>query len=154
MEINEHNYQVANEAIKNILYMYVDLIESYSGFGHGIETGDFDPYSYLSLIDTTINEPEGYTFGINANLLKTGSAIALLCMLSDSWDEFETCNSDWDILNDTKKAFIENRFKHMPDIHQAFELGFGESEDEFRKQLRIVYENHVVEYFKYLLGNC
>ena len=39
-ELNEENYSVAINAICDILYMYYDLVESYKGFGHNIETGN------------------------------------------------------------------------------------------------------------------
>lgn len=154
MEITEDNYQLANDAIRSILFMYVDLIESYNGFGHNIDTGNITPATYLELIDAPVIEREGYILGVNTELMQQGSAIALLCMLSDAWDEHETWDTGWDILNLTKNALIDKRFQHMPAIEKAFKLGFSSSENKFREQLKHVYNNHVINYFKDILQSC
>ena len=83
-EINEENYHTAIAAIRDILYMYYDLATGYEGFGHNIETGSFDPIFFA---DCYLFEPEGYTFGIDVNILHEGSAVAILCKFSDYWDE-------------------------------------------------------------------
>ena len=133
MDITEENYQKAYDAIRDILFMYVDLVESYGGFGHNIERGRFSP---LEFVDAPIIEPEGYTFGIDVPLLQSGSAIALLCELSDAWDDYETWDvKSWPLMPLIKEANEAGRFSHLPEIQEAFNFGLGDSESAFRDQL-------------------
>ncbi len=152
MNITEDNYQAAYDAIRDILYMYVDLVESYEGFGHNIERGKFSP---LEFVDAPVMEPDGYTFGIDILLLQSGSAIALLCELSDAWDEYETWEvKSWPLIPLIKDAYEADRFNHLPEIQKAFNLALGTDEDEFRKQLERVYKKYVCGYFSKLAKNC
>ncbi len=152
MDITTDNYHEATDAIRDILYMYVDLVESYEGFGHNIETGN---YKALDFIDARVIEPEGYTFAIDETLLFPGAAISLLCSLSDAWDEYETWDvKHWPLMHEIRQAYEANRFSHMPDIEKAIELGFGNSEDKFREQLKVVYKVHVCSYFERIAKCC
>ena len=152
MTITSDNYQIANDATRDILYMYVDLIESYGGFGHNINTGSFDP---LSFIDVDVIEPEGASLEIDVAFLQSGSSIALLCALSDAWDEYDTWNvKHWSLMTEIKKAFEGKRFTHLLEINKAIELGFGKDEVAFREQLEVVYRKYVCAYFHELLESC
>ncbi|MEM6611323.1 MAG: hypothetical protein AAF652_03540 [Cyanobacteria bacterium P01_C01_bin.72] len=113
MNITEDNYQKAYDAIRDILYMYVDMIDSYEGFGHNIERGKFSP---LDFVDALVLESKGYTFGIDILLLQSGSAIALLCELSDMWDEYPTQLESWQLTSPIKSANEAGRFAHLPEI--------------------------------------
>jgi hypothetical protein len=42
----------------------------------------------------------------------------------------------------------------MPDIEKAIELGFGNNENEFREQLKVVYKAHVCSYFEKITKYC
>lgn len=151
MNITENNYQVAYDAIRDILFLFVDMIESYEGFGHNVGRGKFKA---LDFIDAQIIEPEGYTFSIDSSLLCSGSAIALLCELSDAWDEYETWDvNGWPSIHDIKKANEEGRFNCIPEIQKAVSLGFGRSEEAFREQLAKVYKIYVRGYFNRLVEN-
>lgn len=152
MTITEDNYQEAFDAIRDILYMYVDLIESYKGFGHNIDRGKFSP---LEFVDAPVMEPAGYTFGIDIPLLQSGSAIALLCELSDAWDEYETWEAkSWPLIPEIKEANEAGRFSHLPEIQEAFNLAFGTDEKTFREQLERVHNKYVCGYFSKLAKNC
>ena len=148
MDINTDNLESANDAIRDILFMYVDLVVSYEGFGHNLERGKFRA---LDFIDARVVEPEGYTFAIDETLLFPGAAISLLCDISDAWDEYETWDvKHWPRINEIKQAYEANRFSHMPDIEKALEFGFGDNEEEFRAQLELIYKAHVCAYFEKL----
>lgn len=152
MEITPDNVKHAREAIKDILFMYVDLIQSYGGFGHNIATGRFRA---IELIDVGLYEERDYdSFKVDISLLQAGSAISLLCKLSDAWDE----NGSWNVgtlpFVDTKRAYEAGRFDHLPEIHKAFSLGFGSNEEAFRNQLAKVYRQHVCGYFSNLTMSC
>jgi hypothetical protein len=152
MDITTVNYQEAYDAIRDILFMYVDLVESYEGIGHNVRRGDFKALDY---IDARVVEPEGYTFNIDETLLLPGAAISLLCELSDAWAEFETWDvKRWPLIYETKLAYEANRFSHLPDIEKAVALSFGSNQEAFREQLKLVYEAHVCSYFKRLTKCC
>ncbi len=147
-EINQENYSVAINAIRDILYMFYDLSESYEGFGHNIEIGSFDPIFFA---DCYVFEPQGITFGIDVNVLHEGSAVAILCKLSDYWDEHGTTPED-EFFSEVKRILAEGRLDHLPLAEQAVKLAF-ENEEKFRDLLGEAYEKYVVQFFKRLAGN-
>lgn len=128
------------QARQDILAMYADLVRSYGGFGHNINVGNFDVFR---LLDGPILEKAE----IDVNFLRSGAAIALLCLLSDAWNEYKTADVPaWPIIPKIKTAYKAGKFDCIPEIKKAFELGFGNSETLFREQLRLVYEKFVVGY--------
>jgi hypothetical protein len=141
-EINEENYMVAISAIRDILYMYYDLVESYNGFGHNIDTGNFDPIFFA---DCYLFEREGISFGIDVNILHEGSAVAILCKLSDYWDENDTLPKDKFIL-EVERLLSENRVDHLPLAEQAIKEAF-QDEESFRDLLDKVYKSYVLQRF-------
>lgn len=152
MKITTNNVHEAENAIRDILYMYYDLVKSYRGFGHNIDCGKFSPLNY---IDAVLEEPEGYTFAIDLELLQIGSAVALLCDLVNMWDEFETSDVQvWPIIGQIKTALISGRFGHLPELQKAIELGLGNSEEAFRKEISSIYQKHVCGYFKRMKNQC
>lgn len=144
-EINEENYAVASKAIRDILYMYYDLITSYKGFGHNIETGSFDPVFFA---DCYLFEPKGYTFGIDVSILHEGSAVAIVCMFSDYWDEHGVA-PEGEFAVEVKRLLSEGRLNHLPLAEEVIGSAF-EGEQEFRDLLDEVYERYVVQFFKKL----
>lgn len=161
MEITKSNSVVARQALRDILFMYVDLIKSYGGFGHNIETGGFEALAFL---DAVVVEPPGYSFDLDAELLHRGSSIAILCGLSDIRDDHDewqaTLCPGWEDeeqrfdkqAQGTWKALQSGRLAHLPaDLQRAVALGFEADDDAFRKQLKVVYQEHVVGYFRNLL---
>jgi hypothetical protein len=147
MDITDSTLVYAEAALRDILFLYVDMVGSYGGFGHNLDTGAFSP---LEFIDSKVLPPEGYTFGIDEELLHAGSSIALLCSISDCWDEQDSVNLGWPIIQGAKVAFDAGRFQHLPEIEKAFELGFASDESPFREQLKKVYERYVRSYFSKL----
>jgi hypothetical protein len=123
------------------------MVSSYGGFGHNLETGRFSP---LEFIDSKMLPPPGYTLEIDEALLHEGSAIAILCTISDCWDEQESVNFNWLSIKNAKEAFDAGRFNHLPEIKKALSFGFGGDETVFREHLETVYKNHVLTYFKKL----
>jgi len=150
MDITNDTLRYAQDAIREILYLYVDMVTEYGGFGHRLETGRFSPFAF---IDAKVLPPPGYVFGLDEALLHAGSAIAILCTLSDCWDEEESVSFSWPVIKAAKEAFDAGRFDHLPEIKLAFSLGFGSDFAAFTKQLEVVYQNHVLAYFR-SLGNA
>ena len=152
MNITLDNYQEAHGALRAIFMMYWDLINSYNGFGHNIETGTFKAVEF---IDCEITEKPGYALGLDKELLQTGAAIAILCGLSDAWDEQETWDVKWPLIQQAKLAFDGGKFRNYPEIQKGFELGFSVSitDGKFYRQLKTIYEKYVIGYFERLLAN-
>jgi len=152
MKITTDNVHEAENAIRDILYMYHDLVRSYKGFGHNIDCGKFNPLNY---IDAVLEEPEGYKFGIDLELLQNGCAVALLCDLVNMWDEFETSDVQaWPIIGQIKTAIASGRLVHMPELKKAIELGLANSEEAFREEIIIIYQKHVCGYFNHMKNQC
>lgn len=85
--ITRENYSEALDAIGDILLLHVDMAEPYSGFGHAADINvRFDP---LKFVDAELINPAGYAPLVDLGLLRTGSAVAILCSLYDEWCEFE-----------------------------------------------------------------
>jgi hypothetical protein len=83
MLINHSNYLKAEDAIRDILMMYVDLVDATAGFGHNADVYiRFDPLEY---VDAAIEGDEYHYLDID--LLRSGSAIAILCGFYDLWLE-------------------------------------------------------------------
>jgi hypothetical protein len=147
-EINEENYLVAISAIRDILYMYYDLVESYNGFGHNINTGEFDPIFFA---DCYLFEREGMTLGIDVNILHEGSTVAILCKLSDYRDESGVL-PDNEFVSQVRRTLSEGRLDHLPLAERAIKEAF-ENEENFRGLLGEIYENYVVGQFRKLSGH-
>jgi hypothetical protein len=142
------------ESIRHVLFMYRDIIESYRGFGHGIDTGlgRFDAPALINLPETL--SPDDPIRPEDLELLRIGAAIALLCDVSDAWDETgHAAEEDGSRLKAARDALRNGKLDAFPDIAKAFELGFGPDETAFREQLAVVYQRHIIGYFAQLIGN-
>jgi hypothetical protein len=140
-EINEENYKSAISAIRDILYMYYDLVES-EGFFHGTDTGSFDPLAYA---DCYLSEP----LGIDVGILHEGATVAILCRLYDYWDEIGELPEHDQLVNEVRRMLPKGRFDHLPLAERAITAAFRD-EDEFWNLLPQVYKDYVVERFKKL----
>ena len=79
--IGNDNHEEAADAIRDILMMYVDMAASYSGFGHAVDVHiRFDP---LRFVDAQVDG----NACLDLDLLRAGSAIAILCQFYDLWSE-------------------------------------------------------------------
>jgi hypothetical protein len=147
MDITVETLPYAQAAIRDILYLYVDMVESYGGFGHNLDTGTFSPAEF---VNSKVITPDGYTLGLDEELLHTGSAIAILCAISDCWDDQGEISLWWPKIKSAKSALDAGQFKHLPEIEKAFVLAFEGDLPLFTEQLQAVYQKHVLSYFKRL----
>jgi len=143
MNITIENYQQADNAIRDILYMFFDMARSYRGFGHNIETGSFNPFDFL---DSQIVAPPGQSFSIDQALLHGGAGISMLCTLSNAWDEEQMHSEASTWIKSAKESLVLGRANHLPEIQLTLVLGFGPDEEKFRKQLEVVYRKYVGEF--------
>ena len=152
MEITTQNLHQAENAIRDILFMFLDMVRSYSGFGHNVDCGNFSP---LDFIDAVVYEPEGYTFSLDIKLLQSGASIALLSILVNAWDEFDSSDVPiWPVIKEIETAYRQGRFSHFPDIEKAIGLGLGDNQDAFRQQLPIIYSAYVRQFFCNVADKC
>lgn len=147
--ITPENYEEAQEATRDILKMFVDMAESYSGFGHGVDIAlRFDP---LKFVDADLS-PE--VVWVDIDLLRSGSAVAVLASLYNLWCEFEAV--DVPHLGSHQKEAIEaGRLHHCPDIEdvarEAFRRDRMPLEDPwFDEVVQPIYRKHVLGYFRLL----
>lgn len=146
--ITSENYSEALDAIRDILLLYVEMAESYSGFGHAADINlRFDP---LKFVDAELITPAGYAPLVDLDLLRTGSAVAILCSLYDEWCEFEAV-----VGRRFKDAIQAGRLGLTPDIdlvaREALQRGDMRLEDPwFEEAVEPIYQRHVVGYFEAL----
>lgn len=151
MVIDEHNYELADAATRDILFLFRDLVISYGGFGHGVNCGQFDPFLFSNVI---VRESEGVSLGIDVRLLMSGSAIAIMCAISDAWDETDpryTLSSPY--FKRVKGLLRNDGFPDFPDLRKTLEIGLSD-EDRFRARLPVIYEEYVFGYFLKLIGKA
>ncbi|WP_415831191.1 hypothetical protein [Deinococcus frigens] len=113
--ITLYNYEEARQALRDILFLYVDLAEGYGGFGHGVDTGTFDPFRF---IDADVDVAPEYASPVDLDLLRQGSAVAILCSLYNMWSEFDDVNSTSTWSERLHTAIAQARFEYCPDIAQ------------------------------------
>ncbi|OQX19650.1 MAG: hypothetical protein BWK76_03940 [Desulfobulbaceae bacterium A2] len=149
MDITSDTLPAAQAAIRDILNLYVDMIRSYGGFGHGLDTGTFAPFEF---VDARLPASPDASADLDLALLHAGAAIAVLCVLADCLDESGTLQGTWPFVVRARVALDAGRFAHLPEIQQALRLAFKGSEEAFRAQLARVYHIYVLAYFRQLVG--
>lgn len=167
-QITLENYEDAEAALRDILFMYWEAIGDGSLTGCA-SVGSFDPFQYL---DATVS-PEIYPFDEMLRLLHEGSAVAILRRISDrreedtealTLDRFCGFNG-----HQVYAALIEGRFDHLPLAKAAVLTGFSptyskpsveprdfslfiyDQETNFWPRLREVYDSYVVCHYQRLL---
>lgn len=162
MYLNEENYKEAENALKDVLYMFVDATVQSGDFSE-LELGEFDPFSFLQLegsSDKTI-----FLTGGECDLLMKGAAVALLSMVADVYfdDECHAASAKDKSENGVMPGFISSKgqlelperylylveiydvyknkkFIMDPYIEKAFDAAFS-NEVEFYSAMREVLEN-------------
>ncbi len=148
LEINELTWQIAEDAIRDILYMYWDMSQS-GAFSHDIELGRFNQYLCLG----ASLAGDGYGSADDVALLQRGSAVKILCLLSDHIYEHDQAPGEGEFLNTRIRALLrEGKLDHLPSAKQALELGLAGNMDPFHKQLDTVYREYVVATFSKAYG--
>ncbi len=148
--ITPDNDTEAQLALREILMLYVNLAEEFSGFGHAVDANiRLDP---LQFVDAEM-ETRGYAPWLDLALLRTGSAIAALCLLYDWWAEEQAVDNSQ--TQGIKQALAEGRFRHAPDVEaviaEAFRRNVMPIEDTwFEDAVAPIYRTHVLGYFRRL----
>lgn len=151
--INRANYEEAVDAVKDILMMYVDLTDNTAGFGHAANTYiRFDP---LKFVDAEVVD-DGYYY-VDLDLLRSGSAIAILCEFYDLW-----CEEQPLVGNPRSRRFElalnEGQLKRFPDIEAAirdalFRTDMTLDDPWFDTAVHPIYRKYVVSFFDRLASS-
>ena len=109
--INADNYHEAQDAVRDILMMYVDLADATAGFGHNADVYiRFDP---IKFIDAGVDD-EG-THYVDIELLRSGSAVGVLCAIYNIWTEEQKLDGH-PLLKRVQAAVEGGRMGQFPDI--------------------------------------
>ena len=112
--IDADNYHEAQDAVRDILMMYVDLADATAGFGHNADVYiRFDP---LKFIDAGV-EDAGTDY-VDLELLRSGSAVALLCTIYNIWTEEQELHGH-PFLERVQAAIKDGRMGQFPDIESV-----------------------------------
>ena len=144
--ITSGNYQEAQDAVRDILLMYADMASGYAGFGHASDVYvRFDP---LKFIDAESDEKAYY---VDVELLRSGSAVAILCAFYDLWCE-EQPLAEHPRTKRYQDALEIGRLRQFPDIEAVIRAGIARNvmpleDDWFDEAVRPIYRKHVLGQF-------
>ncbi|MHC0036645.1 hypothetical protein [Pseudoneobacillus sp. C159] len=154
-QLDTKNINVLKEEIKNIFWMYHDMIKSYGGFGHNI---DFEKVNYERFLLTEIIEESMLTYSHEVDLVKQGSLVALCCKVNDMLEENRRDNN---IVNFIKDTLINPKLEKMDfekEVLSTMLLALEEKPNDewysleqggrFYQHLNMVYDRFVLNYFK------
>ncbi len=144
MDVTSDRLPLARAALRDILFLYVDMVGSYGGFGHDLDVGRFDPLEWL---DSRIADPQLAPGEVDLDLLRQGAACALLCRCVDAFDDHGALVLADPALGAVEAAWRAGRFAFLPEIDEAFRTAFAGDEAAFREQLARVYRRCVLDYF-------
>jgi len=114
-QLHTENFDECRETIKNIFWMYQDMIRSYGGFGHNI---DFELVNYEKFILVEIIDKRMNGFNEEVEMLRHGSFVALCCEVQNMLDEMWR---DVRVYNFIKKLTLIPKMKQMPSMLLALE---------------------------------
>lgn len=144
MRIDHSNYGQANQAIRDILFMFVDMLESYGGFGSDLDTGSFDPFVFARAY---VDERPGESLSIDQHLLVSGAAIAVLCGMLDAWQQEDpdlVPKTPW--LKRAAELLQDEALADYPDLEQAIRVGLTDG-DAMQDLLPQICAKYVRGYF-------
>ncbi len=145
--IGKHNYDEATDAIRDILMTYVDLVEHTAGFSHNADVYvRFDP---IKFVDADV-EDEGVYY-VDLDLLRAGSAIAILCAFYNIWSEEQELDGH-PLTRDFQAAVGEGRLARFPDIEgvitEAILRNGSSLEDQWMNEaVAPIYRKYVLGFF-------
>jgi len=142
------SYQKSQEAVRDILYMYRELLMRGCGLydDFGWEDGSFDPLSYID-----ISDDEGFDSN-TLRLLREGSAIKILCEMLLYWGQGGYPEHKSYFMESIMQAYQARRFRLVPELEEAVRLGFGSAND-LRFLSPKIWRNYIFAYFDDLLDD-
>ena len=146
--ITSENYLEAADAIRDILMMYVEMADGYEGFGHA---SDVDiRFAPLRFIDAATDDKAHY---IDLDLLRSGSAVAILCAYYDLWAEEYLYGHPG--MERYQAALDNGRLSTFPDIEAVIRKALSRGEisvDDpwFDEAVTPIYRKYVRDFFRRL----
>ena len=122
--VTEDNYEEAQDAIRDILMMFVGMAEATSGFSHAVDVHiRFDP---LKFVDAEVD-----VVWVDVDLLRSGSALAILTYFDDMWCEFDAVDVSDPAGNDHRYKVVvgTGRLRHLPDVEAVMREALSASKD-------------------------
>lgn len=146
------NYEEAVGAVRHILYMYVDMAESWQGFGHNCSAAD--QFDAIKFVDA---DTDGQAHYVDLDLLRAGSAIAILCQFYDSWCEERDLTGN-PFLAEYQAALDAGRLAAFPDIEAVIRTALARApmptEDPwFDEAVVPIYRKYVLGFFARLAAS-
>jgi hypothetical protein len=150
--LNDSNYEEAVGAIRHILYMYVDLVQGWQGFGHN--SGTADQFDAVKFVDA---DTDGQASYVDLDLLRAGSAIAILCQFYDIWSEEGDLTGNI-FLAEYQAAVDAGRLSAFPDIETVIRTALARDpmplEDPWFEDAVIpIYRKYVLGFFARLAAS-
>lgn len=145
--ITRDNIEEASHALAQVLLLFVDMAESYSGFGHAADASV--RLDALKFVDAQLESYEGYAPLLDLQLLRSGSGLAILCSLYD--DCVEEAGQPRRFADEVKAG----KLRHIPDIESAA-LAIIENFPDWSENPALdevvepIYHKYVVGYFERL----
>jgi len=148
--VGSQNYPEALDAIRDILMLYVDLADSTQGFGHNADT--YVRFDRLKFVDAQV-ESDGYHY-VDLELLRAGSAIAIVCVFYDLWCEDQPL-SGHPASERYEVAIAGGRLSHFPDIEAVLRDALNRKylaidDPWFEHALNPIYRKYVCGFFERL----
>lgn len=147
--LTAENYEEAVDAVRDILMMYVDLANSYHGFGHASDVYiRFDPFRFVDA------QSDDEAYYVDLDLLRAGCAVAMVCAMYDLWCEDQPLRGHG-YADRVEAALDSGRLKAFPDIEavlrEAMRRGRMAMDDPwFEEAVVPVYRKYVLGFFRKL----
>lgn len=108
--ITRDNYSEADDAVRDILMMYVELARD-QFFIHNVDVHiRFDPLKFVDAKPDTTS-----VYYVNLDLLRTGSALAIVALFHTYWSEEQGVYAG-SRTGEFKRAILGGRLSNFPDI--------------------------------------
>ncbi|MFB7142795.1 hypothetical protein ACFCYN_24685 [Gottfriedia sp. NPDC056225] len=157
-QLHTENFDECRETIKNIFWMYQDMIRSYGGFGHNI---DFETVNYEKFILVEIIDERMSGFNEEVEMLRQGSLVALCCEVQNLLDEMQRDDKVYNFIKELTTIPEIKKMSFENDVLSSMLLALEEKPGDwwetlkygsiFSKKLEKVYKKFVINYFNRLL---
>lgn len=144
--ITNDNHEEALDAVRDVLLMYEEMASDYEGFGHAVDIYvRFDPLKFID------SETDGKAYYVDMDVLRSGSAVAILCAFYDLWCE-EQSLSNHPLTTRYQDALEAGRLRQFSDIEEVIRAAIARNamplEDSwFDEAVAPIYRKYVIGLF-------
>lgn len=137
-------HQLARSAIKEIIFMYREIV--YSGGMSAIpaNVGCIDESSFIDCdaLDYSVDEEE-------AEMLRAGVAIKMICDVNHCWDSVGRKLTSEPRIVEIESMLKNGRLAQLPDLEKALRLGIND-QTELNAMHSNLYNKYIAGYFSEL----